>query len=254
MAKRRWVIQGAAVLPVLAVLGARGAEAAMKVLKGSVSYRERMALLPGATVRVQLLDVSLADAPSVTIAEQVITPEGQVPIPYELHYDDAVIVPNHSYAVAARIEAEGRLLFISMTRHAVLTGGVDETDILVERVASSEPAPEPTPEGHWLAEDILGGGVIDNVETVLEIAADGSVTGSSGCNRITGTAKIKGDSIEFGPIAATRRACVPAVGDQEQKFFKALGLARHWQVDEATGKLTLMGRGEKVVMVLGRQG
>lgn len=249
MTPRRTFIQGAAVLPVLAAFGAGEAEAAMKVLKGSVSYRERIALPKGATVKVQLLDVSLADAPSVTIAETVITPEGQVPVPYELHYDDAVIVANHSYAVAARIEVAGRLLFISTTRHAVLTGASGATDILVERVASSEPSPA----GGWLAEDILGGGVIDNVETVLEIGADGKVSGSSGCNRISGTAKVAGDRIEFGPIAATRRACVPAVGDQEQKFFKALGLTRHWQLDEARGKLMLLGRDGAAVMVLARQ-
>ncbi|HQU68862.1 MAG TPA: YbaY family lipoprotein [Albidovulum sp.] len=250
MTSRRIVIQGAAVLPALATFGPGTAEAKMKVLKGSVSYRERMALPDGATVRVQLLDVSLADAASVTIAETVITPEGQVPIPYELHYDEAAIVANHSYAVAARIEAEGRLLYISTTRHAVLTGGADDTDIMVERVAASSAAPE----GRWLAEDILGGGVLDRVETRLEIGADGGVAGSSGCNAISGTAMIAGDSIKFGPIAATRKACVPAVGDQEQKFFKALGLTGRWHYDAQRQKLTLSGQGGRTLMVLARIG
>jgi len=220
------------------------------VLKGSVTYRERMALPEGATVKVQLLDVSLADAPSVTIAEQVITPKHEVPIPYELHYDDTVIVPNNSYAVSARIELEGQLLYISTTRYAVLTGGADETDILVERVAQDDGPPK----GHWLAENILGGGVIDRVESRLEITSDGSVYGSGGCNAISGTAKIVGDSIEFGPIAATRKACVPAVGDQEQKFFKALGLTRRWQYDAQQEKLMLLGKGGRKLMVLARIG
>ena len=247
---RRTIIQAAAVLPLVAAFGAGAARAEMKVLRGSVTYRERMALPPGATVRVQLLDVSLADAPSVTLAETVITPEGQVPVPYELSYDDAAIEPGHSYAVAARIEAEGRLLFISMTRYAVLTDGSDETDILVERVAASLQPPQ----GRWLAEDVLGGGVIDNVETVLEIGAGGEVSGSSGCNRISGSAKINGDGIAFGPIAATRKACVPAVGDQEQKFFKALGAARRWLVEAERGKLTLMDQDGAALIVLARQG
>lgn len=250
MTSRRSVLQGAALLPVLVAMGAGGAGAAEKVLKGHVTYRERMALPPGAIVKVELQDVSLADAPSVTIAETVIRPEGQVPMPYELRYDDAKIENGHSYALAARIEAEGRLLFISTTRHSVLTGGADMTDIPVERVASSEP----TPEGRWLAEDILGGGVIDNVQTVLEIGADGKVTGSSGCNRITGTAKIAGDSIAFGPVAATRMACLPAVSDQEQKFFDVLGRARRWQADPGRGKLMLLGRGGEVLIVMASQG
>lgn len=79
MTSRRTAIQAAAVLPLVAALGAGEARAEMKVLKGSVTHRERMALLPGATVRVQPLDVSRADAPSLTLAETVIAPEGQVP-------------------------------------------------------------------------------------------------------------------------------------------------------------------------------
>ncbi len=47
----------------------------------SYEYRQRIALPPGAVVRVALSDVSVADAPSTTVAEQVITPEHQVPIP-----------------------------------------------------------------------------------------------------------------------------------------------------------------------------
>lgn len=250
MTSRRTFVQAAALLPVLVAIGPGEAHAKMKVMKGSVTYRERIALPPGATVQVQLVDVSLADAPSVTIAETVITPDHQVPIPYELRYDDAAIAANHTYAVAARIELDGQLLFISTTRHAVLTGGADDTDIMVERVARDDGPPK----GQWLAEDILGGGVIDRVETRLEITADGSVHGSSGCNAISGTAKIVGDSIEFGPIAATRKACVPAVGDQEQKFFKALGLTRRWQYDAAQQKLMLLGKGGRTLMVLARIG
>lgn len=250
MTSRRTFVQAAAVLPVLVAIGPREAHAETKVMKGSVTYRERMALPPGATVQVQLVDVSLADAPSVTIAETVITPDHQVPVPFELQYDDAVIVANHSYALQARIEAGGQLLFINMTRHAVLTGDADMTDILVERVARDEGPLD----GRWLAEDILGGGVIDNVQTVLEFGADGRVSGSSGCNAISGTVKFIGDGIEFGPIAATRKACVPAVGDQEQKFFKALGKAWRWQLDAERGKLTLFRKSGKAVMVLARQG
>lgn len=248
MGSRREFIRGAAALPVLA-FAAREATAKTQVLKGSVTYRERMALPAGAVVTVQLVDVSLADAPSVTLAEVRIAPDLQVPVPFELSYDDAAVVANHSYSLQARIDAEGQLLFITKTHFPVLTGGRDETELLVERVASSE---EP-PQGRWFAEDILGGGVVDNAETVLAIGADGQVAGSGGCNRISGKAKIMGDGIQFGPIAATRMACVPAVGDQEQKFFKALGLARSWQYQPDGDKLVLMGKGGEALMVLARR-
>ncbi len=248
MGTRRSFLHGAVVLPILTVIGAGGARAETRVLKGTVFYRERIALPPGAVVTVQLNDVSRADAPSVTIAETQMIAEHAVPIPYELGYDDAVILDNHSYSLSARIESGGRLLFVSTQRVSVLTGQGEATDILVERVARKVVPPT----GRWLAEDILGGGVLDRVQTVLDIGEDGRVGGSSGCNAITGEAEIKGDRITFGPIAATRRACVPALGDQEQKFFKALGLARRWRYDAGTGKLTLSGRGGVAVMVLAR--
>ena len=41
----------------------------------------------------------------------------------------------------------------------------------------------------------------------LELAEDGSVSGSDGCNQMTGTWKIDGSEIEFGPFAATMMAC-----------------------------------------------
>ncbi|HJM75991.1 MAG TPA: YbaY family lipoprotein [Dehalococcoidia bacterium] len=55
------------------------AEAASSVT-GTVTYLEKIALTPDAVVEVKLVDVSRADAPSVTIGEQVIKSSGQMPI------------------------------------------------------------------------------------------------------------------------------------------------------------------------------
>ncbi len=63
----------------------------------------------------------------------------------------------------------------------------------------------------WLAEDIKGGGVIDNAQSTVSIAAGGKVTGSGGCNRMFGTATIAGDALTFGGIGTTRMACAPAL-------------------------------------------
>jgi heat shock protein HslJ len=52
-------------------------------------------------------------------------------------------------------------------------------------------------------------------------AAGGRLSGSGGCNRITGTYRVDGDRLTFGPIASTRMAC-PEAMDQEQAFLKAL--------------------------------
>ncbi|WP_336659615.1 META domain-containing protein [Leucobacter sp. USHLN153] len=41
----------------------------------------------------------------------------------------------------------------------------------------------------------------------LTIEEDGSFSGSDGCNRLTGTAEIDGNSIDFGEVATTLMAC-----------------------------------------------
>lgn len=108
------------------------------------------------------------------------------------------------------------------------------------------------PTGRWLAEDIGGGGVVDRIQTVLDIAADGRVTGSGGCNRIVGQARIEGAAIAFSQMASTRMACPLAVMDQEAKFLAALGQVSRWRIDEPRRKLILEDATGKVLVVLAR--
>jgi uncharacterized lipoprotein YbaY len=102
---------------------------------GTVTDRLRIALPPQAVVRVSLSDVSRADAPAVLIARSTIATQGrQVPIPFALSYDPERIEPRAQYAVDARIEAEGRLLFVTTQRYSVITGShpVSGLEIVVD--------------------------------------------------------------------------------------------------------------------------
>lgn len=94
--------------------------------------------------------------------------------------------------------------------------------------------------GRWLAESIRNRGVIDNVQMVIDIAADGKVTGSGGCNRISGRATVSEARISFSPMSSTKMACAPEIMDQESKFLLALGDARLWRIDEQRDKLILV--------------
>jgi heat shock protein HslJ len=96
------------------------------------------------------------------------------------------------------------------------------------------------PSGKWLAEDIDGGGVIDRLQTTLEIRDDGIVTGMGGCNRYAGSAKFDATTIKFLPMASTRMACSAAVMKQESKFHITLDKIRAWRIDEAQRKLILL--------------
>ncbi len=221
-----------------------------RTISGKVVYRERMMLPPGAAVEVKLLDISLADAPARTISGTRITDAKASPIPYTLRFDSAQIEPRRTYALQARIQLGDRLLFINTTRHTVLAGGKDDGEIQVEHVAAQVPPSPPSPAGRWLAEDIRGRGVIDNLQSVLEISGDGAVSGSGGCNRLHGQATISGASLAFGAIASTRMACPPAVMDQESKFLSALQAARSFRVDPQQRKLFLLDAAGQTVMRL----
>lgn len=115
---------------------AQPAPVASAAVTGTATYRERIALPADAELIVQLVDVSLADAPSTVIAEQRIAPV-RVPAAFTLTYDPAQIDQRHSYAVSAKVERAGTLLFVTDTRHPVLTqGGGSAVDIVMTRVRS----------------------------------------------------------------------------------------------------------------------
>jgi putative lipoprotein len=83
----------------------------------------------------------------------------------------------------------------------------------------------------WLAEDIGGGGVVDNVASTLRIDSDGKLSGSGGCNRLMGSAKVEGDTVVFSPPATTRMMCPPAIMDQERKFLDALVKTKRFEIE-----------------------
>lgn len=94
----------------------------LDTVSGTVAYRERIALPDNAIVRVSLFDVSKADAPATLLGTQEFTTWGQqVPFEFSIPYDCADIDPKHRYSISARIEVDGRLMFISDSHYGVIT-------------------------------------------------------------------------------------------------------------------------------------
>ncbi|KAG0368272.1 hypothetical protein BGZ54_002319 [Gamsiella multidivaricata] len=93
---------------------------------------------PNSKILVQLRDVSLMDAPSVLISEQVITTEREetkaFPIKFSLQFDSKAINERNMYFVSVRIQdlQSDDLKWISMSSHAVLTGGEPSDDVVVD--------------------------------------------------------------------------------------------------------------------------
>lgn len=96
----------------------------LPTVTGTITYPGESALPPDALITVRLVDVSLADAPAEIISEQVITAGGQQPpFAFELTYNPRTFDPRRTYAVQARIESDGQLLYINDTHYGVLTNG-----------------------------------------------------------------------------------------------------------------------------------
>jgi putative lipoprotein len=93
-------------------------------VKGTVSYVQRIALTESAVVEIKLFDISRADTPAATIAEQIIRPAGrQVPIDFDVSYDPSRIDPRGRYAIQARIFEGNIVRFVSADAYLVITGG-----------------------------------------------------------------------------------------------------------------------------------
>ena len=79
-------------------------------ITGTVTYRERMALPPESSVTVTLVEID--EDGYVIVAEEIIWPKGQVPIPFVLEYERDVIDPERDYAVRATItDKDGEVMW-----------------------------------------------------------------------------------------------------------------------------------------------
>lgn len=220
------------------------------VITGAATYRERIALRPGAVLEVELVDISRADAPAERIAQARIPVQGQVPIRFELPFDPARIEQRNRYAVRARLLYGAEFAFRSDRMFPVLTQGAGrDVEILLvrDRPASGGGAPGlvgPT----WIAEDIGGRGATDRLQSSITFGADGRAHGSGGCNRFTGGYTLDGASLRFGAMAQTNMACVEAAMEQEQRFHAALAAVQGWRIEG--GILHLTGVGGTTVLRL----
>lgn len=70
------------------------------------------------------------------------------------------------------------------------------------------------------------------------------VTGSGGCNRLTGTFALSADELRFGPLATTRMACPEPAMERERAFLAALDRVTSYELDERA--LTLLAGNEAV--------
>jgi putative lipoprotein len=195
---------------------------------GTATYKERMALPPNAVLEVVLEDISKADVKAEELGRTRVEPLGNPPFRFEIPYDPSRIDPGHRYAVRARILADGKLLFINDRSYAVL-GDVQRSDVAMSlrRIGGVNQAGDAPLENTYWKLVRLGDGPVIAAEKQREPylmfhPASKRVSGSGGCNRLSGSYESDGNRLKLGQTAGTLMAC-PTGMETEKKFLETLG-------------------------------
>lgn len=228
----------------------------MLSIEGTATYRERIALPPDAVFEVTLEDVSRMDAPALTLGQSRTEQPGNPPFHFIIQYDPSQIQPNHIYAVRASITEGDRLLFTTDQRYQVLTQGHGSEIgmMMLRRVGGTAGQPPgtssaPLRETYWKLTQIEDKPVTaadQQQEANLVFHTEGGrVTGSGGCNRLTGGYTVAGESLRFGGVASTRMACMRGM-ETETNFLAALERVRSWKI--ASRQLELLDEEGKMLL------
>lgn len=118
--------------------------------------------------------------------------------------------------------------------------------VLLLLAACAAPGPAPGDvRGAWRIEQARTEPLYDKRLARLDFNADGTLTGHTSCNRLSGRYTLEGDKLAVGRVATTRMACGRLQLEQEDRVLSALEAARTARV-RADGLLELRdddGRG-----------
>jgi len=214
-------------------------------IAGSATYRGRTALPPGAVFEATLEEGSRSRVPSKVIARVRRKNPGQVPIAFELTYDPRHIDAPTRCMVRASIEVKGEPWFTGSKAYSAKSHGRGRmVTVLMRRVAVRRTADgKGRSDGRGRVEAELGntrwrpfhiGDQAVNAsahgrEPWIELDPRSQrVTGSGGCNRISGDYESGRGILRFRDLTSTQMAC-PSM-ETETAFFRALNQTRRYRI------------------------
>ena len=202
------------------------ASAQTTTIEVTVSYRERIMLPPNAVLRLQLLDVSRADAAAKPLASQLYRMTG-VPMPVSLQYDAALITEDGVYSVDASISSDGAPLFRSAERYDPFRNTENKPSTLFLTAAEASDATAPMLRRisgvEWAVTEIAGAPWPNDDPATLIIDDAMSFSIFGGCNRFVGQLVRLDREIAFPrDFAGTMMACPDEVENVERALLDAL--------------------------------
>jgi putative lipoprotein len=209
-------------------------------ITGSATYRERMALPPGA-----VFEATLEDASAKVIARFRKKNPGQVPIAFEITYDPRRIQAPRHCVVRASIREKGQVLFAGSKAFSAKSRGRGREVIVLMRRVAGRPTEDRKPRENRKSrvEAELGNTrwrpirIGDRPVTLsaqerepwIEMDPRSQrVTGSGGCNRISGSYESGRDALRFRGLVSTQMACVSM--ETETAFLRALNQTRRYRI------------------------
>ncbi|WP_375451612.1 META domain-containing protein [uncultured Devosia sp.] len=253
--------RGFALVTALLLSSATAHAAEQVTFTGQVTYRERIALPPGADLTVTLVSLAAKGAPHRVGATALISTRGQVPLQFVLDVRSDALSEDLEYGLVAEIRAGGLALFRNPTPVPVDPAAPLPVLIMVSFDPMTAPAP-PTAIGElevtaalfdtiWAVRTIAGQPVMEATAVSLSIAPDYRAGGNGGCNSYFTEARFDGPALRFGPIAGTRMACDVGVMQQEAAFFAALASVTGYELTDQA--LSLRDAHGKQLVGLARQ-
>ncbi len=90
----------------------------------------------------------------------------------------------------------------------------------------------------------VGGSFVDATNPpTMAFGADGTLSGTTGCNQYNGSYTVDGNDLTVGTLSMTMMLCEGQIGDGEALFSPAIQGATTWAID-ASGNLLLSGAGD----------
>lgn len=138
-------------------------------------------------------------------------------------------------------EAIMRVHTVSVDGGLTLTG--DGVELVFEAL---EPVPDSELTGvHWVLDGLIEGDAVSTPvagsEAFIELSADGSATGDTGCRPFSGEFVIDGAEVLMTQLAADGHECEAAFADQDDLFLSVVGDG--FRVEIEGDRLTMWSRG-----------